>query len=194
MPERVFFKAGYLSLTYADLLGYLHLGASLKETELYDVLLAFGKLIHTPLDGYVGEPVIIRGPVVLELIHDVYGVSVVVVYGFKKRYRVLNGVQSEGHIFFFNVHCLCYIADMRLLPGFIHEPGAYLQSMVGGITYGAAYAKAVVVPQMAADFTYDHGHGIGGKAHIEAQIKVVYGLDKPYAAHLEQVVHLLTAT
>ena len=90
MPERVFFKAGYLSLTYADLLGYLHLRASLNETKLYDVLLEFGKLIHTPLDGYVGEPVIIRGPVVLELIHDVYGVSVVVVYGFKKRYRVLN--------------------------------------------------------------------------------------------------------
>lgn len=168
MPERVFFKAGYLSLTYADLLGYLHLGASLKETKLYDVLLAFGKLIHAPLDGYVGEPVIIRGPVVLELIHDVYGVSVVVVYGFKKRYRVLNGVQRKGHIFFFDIHGFCYVADMRLLPGFIHEPGAYLQCMVGGITYGAAYAKAVVVPQMAADFTYDHGHGIGGKSHIEA--------------------------
>lgn len=168
MPERVFFKAGYLSLTYADLLGYLHLGASLKETKLYDVLLAFGKLIHTPLYGYVGEPVIIRGSVVLELIHDVYGIAVVVVYGFKKRYRVLNGVQRKGHIFFFNIHCLCYITDMRFLPGFIHKPGAYLQCMVGGITYGAAYAKAVVVPQMAADFTYDHGHGICGKSHIEA--------------------------
>lgn len=168
MPERVFFKAGYLSLTYADLLGYLHLGASLKETKLYDVLLAFGKLIHTPLDGYVGEPVIIRGPVVLELIHDVYGVSVVVVYGFKKRYRVLNGVQREGHIFFFNIHGLCYVADMRLLPGFIHEPGAYLQCVIGSVAYGAAYAKAVVVPQMAADFTYDHGYSICGKSHIEA--------------------------
>ena len=157
-------------------------------------MLAFGKLIHTPLDGYVGEPVIVRGPVVLELIHDVYGVAVVVVYGFKKRYRVLNGVQSEGHVLLLCVHGFCYVADMRLLPGFIHEPGAYLQCMVGGIAYGAADAKAVVVPQMAADFTYDHGHGIGGKSHIEAQIKVVYGLDKPYTAHLEQVVHLLTAT
>ena len=70
----------------------------------------------------------------------------------------------------------------QLIPGF--------QGLVGNIPQAAADPDGVVVPQIPANFADDHGHGIGGKAHVQRGIEIVQRLDEPDAAHLKQIVHV----
>ena len=76
-----------------------------------------------------------------------------------------------------------WFSAMRLLPG--------LQDPVGGVPHGAGDPDGAVVPEVAADLAYDHGHTVGGKLHRLGDVEVVDGLDEPDAAHLKQVVHVL---
>ena len=57
----------------------------------------------------------------------------------------------------------------------------------------AGYPDHLIIAQIAFDFTHDHRHRIGGKAHFMLQIKIVDGLHKPDAANLKQIIHIFTA-
>ena len=47
--------------------------------------------------------------------------------------------------------------------------------------------------QKTTDLTQDHGHGVGGKLHVQISVKVIYGLDETDAALLQEIVHVLAA-
>ena len=66
-----------------------------------------------------------------------------------------------------------------------------LEHLVCRVTHGARDSDGTVITEKAAQLSGNHRHTVGGKLHILVQVKAVYGLDKPYAAHLEQVIHTL---
>ena len=53
---------------------------------------------------------------------------------------------------------------------------------------GAAYLDSAAIPEQFFDLAQDHRHGIGGKAHPTALIKIIIGLDKPHTACAVQVI------
>ena len=68
-----------------------------------------------------------------------------------------------------------------------------LQDPVGGVPHGAGNPDGAVVPEVAANLAYDHGHTVGRKLYRLRNIEIVNGLDEPYAANLKQIVHAFTS-
>jgi len=71
------------------------------------------------------------------------------------------------------------------------EPLTGLQDLIGSVPHTPADPQGAVVPEIAADLPHDHGHAIGGEAHVQIRVEVVDGLDEADAPHLEQVVRVL---
>mgnify|MGYP001068267027 CR=1 FL=1 len=63
----------------------------------------------------------------------------------------------------------------------------------GRVPQGAADTDRIVIPQIAADFSYNHGNCVGRKLYVQCGIKVVNGLDETYTANLKQIIHILAA-
>ena len=66
-----------------------------------------------------------------------------------------------------------------------------LENPIRVVPHRPGHPDRAVVPEVTPDLPHDHGHAVGGEAHVHLDVKVVNGLDQPDAAHLEQVVHIL---
>ena len=191
--ERVFLQTAHLSLGDADLPGDLHLRAPLKEAQRQDVLFPLAEAAEGLAHADHIQPVVVRALVVGHLIHDVEGVAAVVIDGLKEADRVLNRLQGKDHVLAGQLELLGKLGYIGLAAHALGQTVARLERLVGDVAQAAADADGVVVAQVAADLADNHGHGIGGKAHVLRHVEVVQRLDEADAAHLEQVVHVFPA-
>ena len=63
--------------------------------------------------------------------------------------------------------------------------------MIRCITHRAADPDRVIIPEITAYFSYYHRHGIGGKAHILCDVKIIDSFYKPYTPDLKQIIGVL---
>ena len=66
-----------------------------------------------------------------------------------------------------------------------------LEHLVRRVPHGPGHPHGAVIPEVPPDLPHDHGHAIGGEAHVQIRVEVVDGLDEADAPHLEQVVRVL---
>src|SRR5690606_28797455 len=130
---------------------------------------------HGLPDGNAFDPAAVQRPLIADLVHHEDGVAAVVVDGFKQGDRLLDRVQGVHDLFPRQAHLLGDLADRRLGVVAAHEAVPHLQRLVGDVPQAAADPDGVVVPQVAADLAYNHGHGVGGELDVLAQVKVVDG-------------------
>ena len=65
-----------------------------------------------------------------------------------------------------------------------------MDGFVGNIPQRTADPDTAVVPEVAPDFSDDHGYSIGGKFYIQAGIEIIDGFDQTNAANLKQIIHI----
>ncbi|MPM91370.1 hypothetical protein SDC9_138498 [bioreactor metagenome] len=65
-----------------------------------------------------------------------------------------------------------------------------MENPVGRVPHAARHTDGAVVPQIPANFAYDHGDPVGGEAHRLGDIKIIDGLNQTHAAHLKQIVRV----
>src|SRR5690606_16022131 len=185
------FKARDLRLGDADLLCYLHLSPPVEEPHGQDEFLPFTELGHALPDGDPVHPDALFTVLVADLVHDVNGVAAVVVDGLKKGDGVLDGVQGVDHFFPGQPQLFGDLPDGRLRGILVHQGVPHLKRLVSDVPQRPAHPDGVVVPEVAADLSDDHGHGVRREADVLAQVEVVDGLHQADATHLKEVVDVL---
>ena len=116
-----------------------------------------------------------------ELVHDAHRVPAVGVEGLGQGDGLHHRVQRHHHILPAQPQLPGNLVH-RGLPLVLDQEGFLgLEHPIGGIPDGAGHPDGAVVPEVAPDLPDDHGHAVGGKAHVHIHVKVVNGLDQPDA-------------
>ena len=113
--------------------------------------------------------------------------------GLVKGDRILNGVHGVGDGLLGQIQRFGDLRDLRLSGVFVDEGFLGPKRLVGDISEGTADPEGVVVSQIAAHLADDHRYGVGGKAHVLAEIEMIRGLDQTDAAHLKEIVGVFAA-
>ena len=177
----------------ADFVGDLHLRFPLVETQGQDAAFPLAQAFERLLQGNFFQPAVIGVAAVADLVHDADGIAAVLVDRVVEAHRLHNGIHGKDHVLPRDIQRLGDLLHGWFLLCLGHELLPGLHNLVGGVPHAAADPDAAVVPEIAADFTDDHGDAIGGKADRLVQVKAVDGLDQPHTAHLEQVIRIFAA-
>ena len=97
----------------------------------------------------------------------------------------MDGVQGIDDILFFHANLLGNFVDGGLFEIFFDVIFFGIDGFVCSIAKRAAYPDRVVVPQIPADLTDDHGNRVSRKFHVQCCIEIVNCLHQPDAANLE---------
>ena len=136
-------------------------------------------MIHPALLGVPGVP---------HLIHHGQRVAAVGVHRVIEAHRGAYRVQSLTDFFCGKLQRPGNLLQSRLPVKAGGQSILALEHPVGHVPDGPGYPDGAVVPEVAADFSRDHGYAVCGKLYLFVRVKVGDGLDEADAAHLKQVV------
>ena len=97
----------------------------------------------------------------------------------------MDGIQGIDNVFFFNADLLGDFIDGWLFEIFLYVIFFGIDGFICRIAERTADTDRVVVAQIPADLTDDHGNRISRKFHVQSRIEIVNGFHKPDAANLE---------
>ena len=174
--------------------GDLHLGLSGEVAEGEDTPLTLGELFHGLGEGDVLKPALVGVLHVAHLIHHADALAGVGVYGVKEAHRRTDGIHAHSDGLRRCADGGGKLVHARLALVLVYERLTRLHDAIGRIPQRARHAQRGIVPQIAAYLARDHGHAVGGEAHVVIfQVKMVDGLDETDTADLKQIVHILAA-
>jgi len=154
---------------------------------------ALVQLSHSLFERNFFNPVFVGVFLVRHLVHNKNRVTAFVVNRLEKRHRRENWIERKRNVLFFHFKRFCNFFNVRFALVFTYEFFFKLKRLVGSVAERTRYAHGLIVAQIPPKFAYNHRYGIGWKLHIQRCVKVIQRLDKPYAPHLKQIVHVFTA-
>src|SRR5699024_7728806 len=126
--------------------------------------------------------------------HDIQSVSAFGVNRFIKTDRTLDGIQGINDHFFFDAYLFGnfhYGGFLGMLTDILFFG---IDCLVGYIPERTADPDGIIVPQVTAYLTDDHGNGISRKFYVQGSIKIVNGFDQADAADLKQIIRIFVAS
>ena len=126
--------------------------------------------VRKPVHGFpqrkILDPVLFPVLFIADLIHHIKSIAPFGIDGFKKTYRILNGVHGVDDKFFSDPDLLCYLRQRRFLQMLLRVFFPGVDCLVGDVPERTAHPDTVIVSQISSDLSDDHGDGVGGKLHI----------------------------
>ena len=136
-------------------------------------------MLHPAVLGVFGVP---------HLIHHRQRVAAVGIDRVIQTRRGAHCIQRPADLLQRDFQLLGNFLQRRLSPQAGDQGFLTLKHPVGHIPDGTGDPDDTVVPQIPPHLSRDHGHAVGGKAHLLVRVKIGDGLDKADAPHLKQIV------
>ena len=111
--------------------------------------------------------------------------------GLGERYGVGYRLEGKDDLLPLRAYGSGYLLGRRRPAALGGELLSRLQGFIRRVAHRARYAQRAVVAEIAAYLAGNHGHAIGREPDALAAVEVIDSLYEPYAADLEEVVHVL---